>query len=628
MRKITLLLILIMMTLLYACNNKTKTTTSRIITGTASTTTTTEALSDEEINIKVNEYINTMTIEQKVGQMMMPEKNSVSGSDIRNYNIGTILSGAGQGANLVNKPYLVWADNYNLVQKEALASSTKIPLLYGIDAVHGHNAVKGATIFPHNIGLGAANDPELMKRIGEVTAEEMARTGINWTFSPTVAVVQNIQWGRTFESFGEHPDLQRSLVKNYVEGLQSHNRIATAKHFLGDGGTDLRDLTKGPWSIDQGNVSIPYDELVRIHLPGYIEAIEAGVSSIMVSYSSFQGIKMHQNKELITGLLKEELGFQGIVVSDYDGIKQIPNPNYYNKIVLAVNAGIDVLMEPHTWKEAYNNLVSAVKNGDVSIDRINDAVRRILTVKYKHQVFASPLVVKTAGPISTEAHQEVAREAVRKSLVLLKNENKILPLSKSSDILLMGPGASDIFLQVGGWTVRWQGPENNDIVEGITILEGFQNAVMQNGGNVYTDIKDANKADVAVVVLSERPYAEGHGDNGNLDLGSHTSHVDNLKVLSEAYATNLPIVVIMLSGRPLIVTDEINKWDGFVAAWLPGSTGGAGIADVIFGDYDFTGKLPVTWPKDNTQLADSVVQENYNPLDYLYPYGYGLCYND
>lgn len=587
-------------------------------------------LTDEEIAERVNEYLLTMTLEQKVGQMIMADR-SIDCYSIRRYNIGSIIVASGQGP--VNKNHYIWADHYNNAQRCALQSETKIPLLYGVDAVHGHQVVRGATLFPHNIGLGAANDPDLMYRIGEITAKEMARTGLNWNFSPTVAVVQNIQWGRTYESFGEHPELQRSLVKSYIQGLQRYNRVATAKHFIADGGADRRNTTGGQWSIDQGDISIPFTEIERIHLPGFLEAIDAGVLSIMISYNSINGVKNHQNKELITDYLKGALGFEGIVVSDYDAVKQIAASTYYDQLVLAINAGIDVLMEPHTWQDAYHHLVNAVHRGDISMERINDAVKRILTVKFKIGLFENPLVEKTPGELSPEAHRQVAREAVRKSLVLLKNNNKILPLKKNANILLIGPGANDLALQNGGWTVRWQGAEPGDIIEGVSIFEGLKEVVTTHGGAIYTDIKQRDQADVVIVVLAEKPYAEGYGDNGFLDVaygsegeGSHTSHPDNLKAIQEAAQTGLPVIVILLSGRPLIVTDFIEGWDALVAAWLPGSEGGSGIADVIFGDYDFVGRLPVTWPKDRWQLDHSVVQPNYHPNNYLFPYGFGLTY--
>lgn len=609
---ISIIFTLFILALLYSCT---------------STTDTEPSLSEDEINKKISQHLQKFTIEQKVGQMMMPEYNSVSAQEIKTYNIGSVIFGAGQHP---NANHIVWANRYNNLQRAALSSPTAIPLLFGIDAVHGHNAVRGATLFPHLIGLGAANDPELMEKIGYITAKEMARTGINWNFSPSVAVVQNVQWGRTYESLGEHPELQSALTYNYVKGLQKENRLATAKHFLGDGGTNLRDNSGGPWSIDQGNVSISYEDLYDIHLPGYLEAIKADVGAIMVSYSSFQGIKMHENIELITGLLKETLEFKGIVVSDYDGIKQIPNKNYYHQLVAAVNAGIDVLMEPHTWKEAHGHIVNAVKKGDIPLERIDDAVSRILRIKYKLGLFDNPLVKIDGRPLSTEEHRLVAREAVRKSLVLLKNENNLLPLSKTSNVLLLGPGIDNLALQNGGWTVRWQGAESGDVIEGTTIREAFQEV---SEGRVYTDLNDASKADVVVLVLAETPYAEGWGDNGYLDIcfglenqGSYTAHPDNLQAIEDALATRLPIVVILLAGRPMIVTDFIDDWDSFVMAWLPGSEGGLGIADCIFGDYDFTGKLPVTWPKTRFQLGETVLKENYNEKDYLFPYGYGLSY--
>lgn len=631
-RLIGFLVLILMISVLFGCNKTTTTNHSELTTTSKSLTTTTKATTTTlDIKDRVEALLSKMTLEQKVGQMMMPERNSISLEEIKKYNIGTIISGAGQSP--VNMTYVVWADNYNKIQRSALNSETGIPVLYGIDAVHGHNAVKGATIFPHNIGLGAANDPELMYKVGKVTAEEMAKTGVNWNFSPSVSVVQNIQWGRTYESFGENPELIENLVYQYVLGLQEYNRVATAKHFLGDGATSLRNQSKGSWSIDQGNVNISYEDLVRIHLPGYIEAIKADVSSVMVSYSSFKGIKMHQNRALITGLLKDELGFKGIVVSDYDGIKQIPASSYYQQLVLAINAGIDVLMEPHTWKDAYNNVIKAVKNNDISMERINDAVSRILYVKFKHNIMDNPLVEESSGKLSTDEHKEIAREAVRKSLVLLKNDHEILPLNKNANILLLGPGRDNLHLQCGGWTVRWQGAEGKDVIDGTSIYEAFNEVLTNNGGKIYIDKNDSSKADVAVVVLSELPYAEGHGDNGFLDIvhgemgkGSYTSHPENLQALLDAKASGLPTIVILLSGRPLIVKDYLDDWDAFVAAWLPGTEGG-GITDVLFGDYDFTGKLPVTWPKDNTQLADSVINPNYNPSLYQFPYGYGLNYN-
>lgn len=587
---------------------------------------------NEEIKQKVLEKLETLTLAEKAGQMVQAERQNISPDEVRTYNVGSILSGGGSVPN--NNSPLGWLKMYNEYQQAALESSSGIPIIYGVDAVHGHNNVYGATIFPHNIGLGAANDSELMYKIGEVTAKEIKMTGLDWNFAPSVAVAQDIRWGRFYESYGECPALHANLVKPYVLGLQDNNVSANAKHFIADGGTswDHMNFQDSSWAlnnpdshkIDQGDAKISLAELRRVHLQGYIEALNAGVDTVMISYSSLNGKKMHSH-ELIQELLKGELGFSGIVVSDYNAIQQLSG-DYKTQVVTAINSGIDMLMEPQRWKETIQAIIDGVNEGLISIDRVNDAVSRILTIKYKRGLFDNPIKTYNADDFYSPQHREIAREAVRKSLVLLKNKNNILPLKKNMNILILGEGADNVGIQSGGWTIDWQGTQDKNRVKGTTIKQAFQDVLRENGGNLYTNIKDKDKADVVVAVISEVPYAEYVGDNGSLTLNSATAHKENMNILKTARDTKLPLVVILLSGRPLILTNHINYWDAFVAAWLPGSEGGLGIADVLFGDYNFTGKLPVTWPKTQLQVNHSVVNENYNENDYLFPYGFGLSY--
>lgn len=586
----------------------------------------------EEIITLVNEKLATLTLEEKAGQMVQPERNGISIEEVREYNIGSILSGGGSVPYTGNTPK-DWIDMYNAFQSAALESSSGIPIIYGVDAVHGHNNVYGATIFPHNIGLGAANDPELMYRIGEATAEEIKITGLDWNFAPAVSVAQDIRWGRIYESFGECPGLQTSLTQRYIEGLQEHNISATAKHFLADGGTQW-DPSKNAgqsnpdaYRIDTGDAKGELEAIKLIHLQGYIEALNAGVDTVMISHSSINGTKMHGNQSLVQTLLKDDLGFNGFVISDYESIHQLPG-DFKTQVKSAINAGVDMLMEPYQWKETIEAIIDNVNEGEISMERIDDAVGRILTIKYKQGLFDSPIKTFDDTQFNSEEHKAIAREAVRKSLVLLKNEKELLPLDKHSNILLLGPGSDHVGLQSGGWTIDWQGTTDKGRVKGTSILQAMKSVLEPNGGNVYTGINNRDKADVAVVVLSEIPYAEGVGDNGDLTLSSHTASSANSMALTLARRSGLPVVVILLSGRPLIVTEEISEWDAFVAAWLPGSEGGNGISDVLFGDYDFTGKLPVTWPKSRDQISETVNKENYIEEEYLFPYGFGLSYGD
>lgn len=570
----------------------------------------------EEINKKVDALLSKMTIDEKIGQMIQVDRSAVINNpqDIKNYYIGSILSGGGS-APASNTPE-AWADMYDMFQSYALQTRLKIPIIYGIDAVHGHNNVYGAVIFPHNIGLGCTRNPELIEQVARATAVEVAATGIDWTFAPCIAVPQDERWGRTYEGFGETPELAEMMAAPAVRGYQTEflgssntSILACAKHFLGDGGT------KG--GKDQGDTQVDESVLRKIHLPGYISAINAGVGSVMVSYSSIYGLKMHGNKYWITDVLKGELKFQGFVVSDWGGVDQLPG-DYKTKLETAINAGIDMVMLPYDYKNFFVTMKQLINENRISVSRIDDAVRRILRIKFQLGLFEKPFADRSLlSKVGSQEHRAIAREAVRQSLVLLKN-NKLLPLSKNNNkIIVAGKAANDIGIQCGGWTIAWQGAEGN-ITKGTTILEAIKKAVSQNSSVTYSiDGNNLPDADVAIAVIGEKPYAEGQGDRTDLNLSQ-----EDLELIAKIKAKDIPLVVILISGRPMIITNVIENCDAFIAAWLPG-TEGDGIADVIFGDYKPTGKLSHSWPKSMSQIPINIGDNNYSPL---FPYGYGLTY--
>ncbi len=576
----------------------------------------------------VNNLLTSMTIEEKVGQMIQGERASVSPSDIREYNLGSVLNG---GGSIPGDAVDNWFRMYVLYQLGARESSSGIPIIFGTDSVHGNNNLLNATIFPHNIGLGAANDPELMRRIGEVVAIETRLTGISWTFAPAVSIAQDARWGRTYESFSENTLLVSGLTKSFIEGLQDAGVSGTAKHFIADGGTSN--------GIDQGNANLTDQQIRDIHLPPYQEAIDAGVDTIMISYSSVRGSKMHGSEYWIQTVLKDEMGFEGFIISDYDAIHQLPG-THYDQVVDSINAGIDMLMEPHDWKNAYNDILAGYNNGDISESRINDAVRRILTVKYKRGLFTEDIFRYQPELLHTQSHLDVAREAVRKSLVLLKNNDSSLPLSKNQKIAIVGPGADDFGLMFGGWSLGWQGvvdPKSGldagfgqykKEARATTIYDGIAEALVGSTGSLVTDV---SQADTVIVVLAETPYAEYHGDDTNLGITTgrraHPGNAQAIQIAQNAQAQGKNVVGILLSGRPMLINNILQHFDSFIAAWLPGSEGGHGIADVIFGDYNFTGKTPFVWYIDSTKFGQNSNSANYNPNDYLFPFGYGLTYN-
>ncbi len=574
------------------------------------------------IKQKVDSLLALMTLDEKIGQMTQVDILALKDpNDIAKYSIGSVLCGG--NSEIADESAKGWADYYDMLQSYALKSRLRIPIIYGVDAVHGHNNVKGAVIFPHNIGMGCTRNTGLVKEEGRITAEEIAGTGMNWDFAPCVAVARDIRWGRTYESYGETPGLVSGMGAAFIEGLQGNELnseasiLACAKHFVGDGGT-----TNGK---DQGNTECDEATLRKIHLPGYVAAIKAGARTIMVSYSSWNGVKMHGNKYLLTDVLKDELGFSGFLVSDWAAIDQLGG-NYETDIEKSINAGLDMIMIPNgpgqnnNYIQFINDLKELVKEGGVAESRIDDAVRRILTVKMEMNVFEHPFTDrKYTSQVGSKEHREAARECVRQSLVLLKNEDKTLPLSKDIKTLaVIGEKADDLGSQCGGWTISWQGQTGDITPGGTTILQGIKQAVSASTKIIFSkDGSGVDNADAAVVVVGEKPYAEMMGDRDNLAL----SEEDNALV-EKIKGKGIPVVVILISGRPMIINKALKNSNAFVAAWLPG-TEGEGVADVLFGDYKPAGKLSHSWPRDMKQVPINYGDKNYDPL---FPYGYGLTY--
>ncbi len=575
-----------------------------------------------DVDAKAQSLLRQMTLDEKIGQMTQVDMLALKDkADIARYSFGSMLSG-GDSDPSDNTPK-VWAAAYDEYQSWAAKSRLKIPLIYGIDAVHGHNNIDGAVLFPHNIGLGATRDPALVEKAARATAVEVSATGISWAFAPCIAVARNPRWGRTYESFGESPELVETMAAASVRGLQGPDLgcptsvLACAKHFIGDGGT-----TDGK---DQGNTECDEATLRRVHLAGYRAAIKAGVGSIMVSFSSWNGRKMHDNKHLVTEVLKGELGFEGFLVSDWAAIDQI-SPDYKADIERAINAGLDMVMipygpgQPNNYRDFMRLLKELVVEGRVPQSRIDDAVLRILRVKLRSRMFARPFADPALlAKIGCAEHREIARQCVRESLVLLKNEKHALPLSKQiKHLAVVGKAADDIGIQCGGWTISWQGKPGPVVHGGTTILAAIRRSVAANAKVSYSaDGTIDPAADAVLVVVGETPYAEGLGDRKDLTLPTQDAALVN-----RARQSGKPVIVVLVSGRPMIISEALDHCDAFIAAWLPG-TEGQGVADVLLGDYKPTGKLPHTWPKNMSQVPCAEGQCAGTPL---FSYGFGLTY--
>ena len=577
-------------------------------------------LSENQINKKVDEIIEMMNIDEKIGQMTQIDQRFLDTiTDISTYSIGSLLSGGGSHPE-INEPQ-AWLDMYNKYQSESLKSRLQIPLIYGIDAVHGHNNVYGATIFPHNIGLGATNNPELIYKISEATSIEVAATGIDWTFSPCLSSPEDYRWGRTYEGFSSDPKRVEKLGEAAVMGYQNAKTssgksvVACAKHFIGDGNTEFGTGMRG--LVDRGNTEISLEELKLKLIPKYQAAVDANVQTVMASYNSWNGVKCHGSKELLNDILKVEMGFKGFVISDWQGIDEIPG-DYKSDIITSINAGIDMVMvsgQAQPYKKFMRLLKESVEEGSISMERIDDAVQRILKVKLRSGLFDSPFVENNSlNTIGSDDHRKIARQAVRESVVLLKNEN-IIPISKNiNKLVVSGRGADNLGMQCGGWTIDWQGGQG-DITIGTTILDGIKNAVSKDTNILYSenalDLEDSD-GDLAIVVIGEDPYTEFFGDKENLDLMD-----EDLNTIKNLKNKGYKVLVLLISGRPMNISDHIENWDAFAAIWLPGSEGD-GVSDILFGDYESTGTLSYPWPINTEDGANSLAK------NLLFKIGFGL----
>jgi beta-glucosidase len=594
---------------------------------------------DPALEQRVESILGALSVEEKVGQVVQGDLDSLTPDDLRKYRLGSVLAGGnsepGKRYNASAAEWLALADALYTASVDPGAGGTAIPVLLGIDAVHGHNNVVGATLFPHNIGLGAANDAELVRRIAKATAIELRATGFEWTFAPTVTVPRDDRWGRTYEGYSEDPALVSRYATAVVEGLQGRvgadgflgpdRVLSTAKHYIGDGGT-----FEGK---DKGDTRVSEVELRDVHGAGHIAALQAGTQAVMASFSSWNGLKMHGHHGLLTRILKERLGFDGLVVGDWNGHGEVAGCTD-KSCPQAFNAGIDLFMAPDTWRDVYTNTLTQVRDGTIPIARLDDAVRRILRVKLRLGLFeaGAPSARKYGGDFSvlgSAAHRELAREAVRRSLVLLKNQG-VLPIDPRKRVLVVGDGADSIARQSGGWTLTWQGTgtERADFPNAQTIWEGFRKAIEAAGGTaeLAIDGRYSARPDVAVVVFGEEPYAEFIGDLSH--LGYQTGKPTDLALIQRLKADAIPVVAVFLSGRPMWVNREINASDAFVAAWLPGSEGG-GVADVLLAGadgklvHDFAGRLSFSWPRTALQSPLNAGQPDYDPQ---FPLGFGLSY--
>lgn len=589
-------------------------------------------------NNLVESILNNMTLEQKVGQIIMPEINSITPDDAKKYQFGTILNGGGGFPNKnKNSSIEDWKNlSKSYYESSPIVSGIRVPILWGTDAVHGHNNVIGATIFPHNIALGATRNHLLVREIGKAVAKEVLSTGIVWTFAPTIAVPQNDLWGRTYEGYSEDPALVSLLGKNFIIGLQgegsdflgNHKVLATAKHFLGDGGTSE--------GIDQGNTIIDEQSLKEIHGEPYYHAIDSCAISIMASFNSWNGLKSHGNKYLLENILKSQMNFDGFVVGDWNGHGQIPGCEDAN-CPEAFNSGVDIFMVPTEWEGLYWNTLSQVKEGIISEKRLNDAVKRILNAKAYLGLFEERVPhAFTKNYIGDSKHRALAQQAVRESLVLLKNNASVLPMNPTKKFLIVGSQSKDIENQMGGWTITWQGKswegvsiDNNDFPNTKSIYESLSDLIIDSGGYVeYSDDGEFNqKPDYVIFVYGESPYAEGFGDIKSLNFSENNLML--LEKMNQLSNQDINVISLFISGRPMIVDEELSLSDAFVSIWLPG-TAVEGINDVIFKNkdntinYDFVGKLPFSWPSSESSNPLNFYDVSYEPL---FEYGYGLTYS-
>jgi beta-glucosidase len=590
---------------------------------------------DPQLEARVKAIVSKMTLAQKIGQMTQPEIKSATPDDVRNYYLGSILNGGGSWPNNNKRAtaadWVALADRYHDASM-ATDMAVQIPVVWGIDAIHGNSNVYGATLYPHNIGLGAARDPQLVYDIGAATAKAVRATGIAWVFGPTIAVVRDDRWGRTYESFAEDPLLVASYAGPYVAGLQGQfrmdaNVLATAKHFMGDGGTDQ--------GKDRGVTKASSAQMINTHGQGYYTALAAGAQTVMASFNSWHDVaagvdygKVHGSRAMLTDILKTKLQFDGFVVSDWNGIGEVPGCRD-DSCAQAINAGMDMIMVPDQWKSFIANTIAQVEQGAIPMTRIDDAVTRIVRVKLRAGLFGKrPSQNAWAGKQDALQDRALARRAVRASLVLLKNQGPALPLKAGKKILVVGKSADNLSNQTGGWSLTWQGSDNTnaDFPNADTILAGIEQAAGKANVTYSLDAAnvDVTRYDAVIAVVGERPYAEGEGDIGPAGTLRHTSrYPEDLAVLQAVAGKGKPVITVFVAGRPLYVNDLLNLSDVFVAAWLPGSEG-KGVADLLVAGrqrHGFTGKLSFSWPATVCQTSLNVGDAGYAPL---FAYGYGL----
>lgn len=563
---------------------------------------------------KAKALVGKMTVEEKVGQMIQAERRYMRISDITRYCLGSVLSGGGSvpGKNSVED----WRNMIEKMQKAAAKTRLGIPILYGVDAVHGHNNLAGAVIFPHNCGLGATPDSQAAFIAGKETALAIRQTGVTWTFAPCIAATQDIRWGRTYESFSENPRMTADRGLLAMRGIHDGGAVSCIKHFAGDGGTLFATSQKTPGYLDQGDARISEKEFYEMHLNQYKRLIDNGAMTVMASYSSFNGVKMHENKRYLTDVLKNEWKFRGFVVSDYAAVEQCSGKNYRENVILCVNAGVDMLMEPIRWKQAYRSILYGVKKGLISEERINDAAVRILTVKYLSGLMDEP--VPSFEEIDTEAVRSEARKAAESSFVLLKNENNLLPLKPDIRVCILGPAADSVGVLCGGWTIEWLGKTDNPSVGGKTLREAVSEFLKKAGGSVTSNPEEA---DVILLAVGEEPYAEFYGDAADLSLYGDKALSGNRPAVAAARKAGKPTVAVLVAGRPRIISEEIKDWNAFVMAWLPGSEGADALVNSLWGKSLFRGRLPFSWPV-SAESADG--KESRSDEAILFPYGFGL----
>jgi beta-glucosidase len=585
---------------------------------------------------RVADLLARMTLEEKVGQMTLVERGSIGPADVGRYAIGGVLSGGGgypPGDNTVAG----WTAMVRGYQEAALATRLGIPLLYGVDAVHGHANLVGAVVFPHNVGLGAADDPDLVEAISRVTAREMLATGIHWNYAPVLAVPRDIRWGRTYEGYGEDPELVTRLALAALRGLQGDDLAAadtvlgTPKHFVGDGGTAFGTSPLQGALLDRGDTQVDEATLRRVHLAPYVDAVAGGARSVMVSFSSWQGVPMHAHAYLLRDVLRGELGFDGFVVSDWAGVDDVA-PDYDEAVALSIAAGVDMNMVPYDHRRFIAATLRGVERGDLTLERIDEAVANILRVKFELGLFERPFGDEALqASVGSDAHRALARDAVARTLVVLKNDGAALPLraDAAQTVLVVGSAADSIGMQSGGWTIEWQGSPVS-LTPGTTILEGLR-AGFAPTAQLHYDARGrfegANaapeRAELGIAVVGERPYAEWFGDDATLELSlADAIAVERLRARVDT------LVVVLVSGRPLVIEFELQLADAVVAAWLPG-TEGDGVADVLFGERPAVGTLPYTWPRSVAQLPFDLDALPADGCDApLFPRGYGLRYDD